>query len=89
MATVIIIQRKLFLQRRIFTRELTLMSAHIAVRLHEPNYNNNNILILILDNFCIALFSGAPKLTALKNSLYTIYNRPKYTVMYTQGKRTI
>ena len=32
--------------------------------------SNINLIIIIIDNFCIALFSGVPKLTALSNTLY-------------------
>ena len=32
------------------------------------------IIIIIIDNFCIALFSGVPKFTALYNILRTMSN---------------
>ena len=37
--------------------------------LYNLSVNVDLIIIIIIDNFCIALFSGVPKLTALYNIL--------------------
>ena len=34
-----------------------------------PETETGTLIIIIIDNFCIALFSGVPKLTALYNIL--------------------
>ena len=36
---------------------------------HKPLFFHLSLIIIIIDNFCIVLFSGVPKLTALYNIL--------------------
>ena len=35
----------------------------------EGGWGRGSVIIIIIDNFCIALFSGVPRLTALYNIL--------------------
>ena len=40
-----------------------------SYRKYKSYVINKLVIIIIIDNFCIALFSGVPKLTALYNIL--------------------
>ena len=53
-----------------YTREITLYKSNH--QLEKKTGWQIIIIIIIIDNFCIALFSGVPKLTALYNILQHI-----------------